>query len=54
MSHMSSLQSPLVAMEKGQLKKNPATSPILKRAIKPHMSIKAVQLLEFLPNTSKE
>jgi hypothetical protein len=54
MSHMSSLQSPLVAMEKGQLKKNPATSPILKRAIKPHMSIKAVQLLEFFLNISKE
>jgi hypothetical protein len=51
---MSSPLSPLVAMERGQLKKNPATSPIPKRAIKPHMSIKAVQLLEFLPNTSKE
>jgi hypothetical protein len=50
---MSSPQSPLVAMEKGQLKKNPATNPILKRA-KPHMSIKAVQLLEFLLNISKE
>jgi hypothetical protein len=44
---MSSHLSPLVAMERGQLKKNPATSPISKRAIKPHMSIKAVQLLEF-------
>jgi hypothetical protein len=54
MRHMSSLQSPLVAMERGQLKKNPATSPILKRAIKPHMSTKAAQLLEFLLNTSKE
>jgi hypothetical protein len=51
---MSSHPSPLVAMERGQLKKNPATSPIPKRAIKPHMSIKVVQLLEFLLNTSKE
>jgi hypothetical protein len=39
---------------KGLAKKNPATSPIPKRAIKPHMSIKAVQLLEFLLNTNKE
>jgi hypothetical protein len=41
-------------MERGQQKKNSATSPILKGAIKPHMSIKAVQLLEFLGNISKE
>jgi hypothetical protein len=41
-------------MERGQQKKNPATNPIPKRAIKPHMSIKAVQLLVFLLNTSKE
>jgi hypothetical protein len=54
MRHMSSHPSPLVAMERGQQKKNPATSPIPKTAIKPHMSIKAVQLLEFLLNTSKE
>jgi hypothetical protein len=54
MKHMRSYPGPLVTMERGQLKKNPATSPIPKRAIKPHMSIKAVQLLEFLLNTSKE
>jgi hypothetical protein len=51
---MSSPLSLLVAMERGQQKKNPATSPIPKGAIKPHMSIKVVQLLEFLLNTSKE
>jgi hypothetical protein len=51
---MSSHLSPLVAMERGQQKKNPSTSPIQKKAIKPHMSIKAVQLLEFLLNTSNE
>jgi hypothetical protein len=51
---MSSHPSPLVAMERGQQKKNPATSPIPKTAIKPHMSIEAVQLLEFLLNTIKE
>jgi hypothetical protein len=51
---MSSPLSPLVAMERGQQKKNPATSPIPKRAIKPHMSIKAIQLLEFLLNINKE
>jgi hypothetical protein len=54
MKLMSSLQSPLVAMERGQQKENPATSPILKGATKPLMSIKAVQLLEFLLNISKE
>jgi hypothetical protein len=54
MRHMSSPLSPLLAMERGQQKKNSATSPILKGAIKPHMSIKAVQLLEFLGNISKE
>jgi hypothetical protein len=54
MRHMSSHPSPLVAMERGQQKKNPTTSPIPKRAIKPHMSIKAVQLLVSLLNTSKE
>jgi hypothetical protein len=52
--HMSIHPSPLVAMERGQQKKTPAISPIPKRAIKPHMSIKAVQLLVFLLNTSKE
>jgi hypothetical protein len=41
-------------MERDQQKKNPATSPIPKRAIKPHMSIKVVLLLEFLLNLSKE
>jgi hypothetical protein len=54
MKHMSSPLSLLVAMERGQLKKNPATSPILKRAIKPPISTKAVQLLVFLLNISKE
>jgi hypothetical protein len=51
---MSSHPSLLVAMERGQLKKNLATSPIPKRAIKPHMSIKADPLLMFLLNISKE
>jgi hypothetical protein len=54
MRHMRSHPSPLVAMERGQQKKNPTTSPIPKRATKPHMSIKDVQLLVFLLNTSKE
>jgi hypothetical protein len=54
MRHMSSHPSLLVAMERGQLKKNLATSPIPKRAIKPHMSIKADPLLVFLLNISKE
>jgi hypothetical protein len=39
---------------KGQAKGKPHYKPIPKRAIKPHMSIKAVQLLVFLLNTSKE
>jgi hypothetical protein len=41
-------------MERGQPKKDPATSPIPKRAIKPPMSTKAAQLLEFLLNINKE
>jgi hypothetical protein len=41
-------------MERGQLKKNLATSPIPKRAIKPLMSIKADPLLVFLLNISNE
>jgi hypothetical protein len=48
MKHMSNPPSLLVVMERGQLKKNLATSPIPKRAIKPPMSTKAAQLLEFL------
>jgi hypothetical protein len=52
--HMSSHPSLLVAMERGQQKKNLATSPIPKRAIKPHMSIKADPLLVSLLNISKE
>jgi hypothetical protein len=52
--HMSSHPSLLVAMERGQQKKNLDISPIPKRAIKPHMSIKAVLLLASLLNTSKE
>jgi hypothetical protein len=54
MKHMSSPLSLLVAMERGQLRKNPDTSPIPKRAIKPPISTKAAQLLEFLLNISKE
>jgi hypothetical protein len=56
MKLMSSHPNPslLVAMERGQQKKNLDISPIPKRAIKPHMSIKAVLLLASLLNTSKE
>jgi hypothetical protein len=54
MKHMSSPLSLLVVMERGQLRKNPDTSPIPKRAIKPPMSTKAAQLLEFLLNINKE
>jgi hypothetical protein len=54
MKLMSSHPNLLVAMERGQLKKNLAISPIPKGATKPHMSIKAVLLLAFLLNTSKE
>jgi hypothetical protein len=54
MKLMSSHLNLLVAMERGQQKKNLATSPIPKRAIKPPMSTKAVPLLVFLPSTSKE
>jgi hypothetical protein len=54
MKHMSNPLSLLVVMERGQQKKNPATSPIPKGAIKPPMSTKAAQLLEFLLNINKE
>jgi hypothetical protein len=54
MKLMSSHPNLLVAMERGQQKKNLATSPIPKRAIKPPMSIKAVSLLVSLPSISKE
>jgi hypothetical protein len=54
MKLMSSHPNLLVAMERGQQKKNLATSPIPKRAIKPPMSIKVVPLLVSLPSTSKE
>jgi hypothetical protein len=54
MRHMSSHPSLLIAMERGQLKKDLAISPIPKRAIKPLMSIKADLLLVFLLNISKE
>jgi hypothetical protein len=54
MKHMSNPPSLLVVMERGQPKRDPATSPIPKRAIKPPMSTKAAQLLEFLLNISKE
>jgi hypothetical protein len=52
-----SVSSPLnllVTMERGQQKKNLATSLTPRRATKPLMSIKAVPLLASLPNTSKE
>jgi hypothetical protein len=51
---MSRHPSLLVVMERGQLKKNFATRPIPKGAIKPHMSIKANPLLVFLLNICKE
>jgi hypothetical protein len=51
---MSSHSSLLVAMKRGQLKKNLAISPIPKRAIKPHMFIKADPLLVSLLNIGKE
>jgi hypothetical protein len=54
MRHMSSHLNLLVAMGRGQLKRKPATSLTPKRAAKPPISIKAVPLLAFLPNTSKE
>jgi hypothetical protein len=54
MKLMSNPPSLLVVMERGQPKRDPATSPIPKRATKPPMSTKAAQLLEFLPNISKE
>jgi hypothetical protein len=44
----------LVAMERGQQKKNFATSLTPKRATKPPMSTKVVPLLVFLPSISKE
>jgi hypothetical protein len=54
MKPMSNPLSLLVVMKRGQLKRDPATSPIPKRAIKPPISTKPAQLLEFLLNTSKE
>jgi hypothetical protein len=54
MTPMSSHLSLLAAMGRGQLKRNPATSLIPRKATKPPMFIKAVPLLTFLPNTSKE
>jgi hypothetical protein len=54
MKPISNPLSLLVVMEKGQPKKAPATSPIPKRAIKPPISTKAAQLLEFLLNIGKE
>jgi hypothetical protein len=51
---MSSHPNLLVAMERGQQKKNLATSLTPKRATKPPMSTKVVPLLVFLPSTSKE
>jgi hypothetical protein len=54
MKLMSSHPNLLVAMERGQQKKNLATSPIPKGAIKPPMSIKADPLLVSLLNISKE
>jgi hypothetical protein len=54
MKPMSSHLNLLVAMGRGQLKRKPTTSLIPKRATKPPMFIKAVPLLAFLLNTSKE
>jgi hypothetical protein len=54
MKLMNNPPSLLVVMERGQPKKDLATSPIPKRATKPPMSTKAAQLLEFLLNISKE
>jgi hypothetical protein len=54
MKPISNPLSLLVVMERGQPKKAPATSPIPKRAIKPPISTKAAQLLEFLLNIGKE
>jgi hypothetical protein len=54
MKHMSNPPSLLVVMERGQPKRDPATSSIPKRAIKPPMSTKGAQLLKFLLNISKE
>jgi hypothetical protein len=54
MKLMSSHSNLLVAMARGQQKKNLATSLTPKRATKPPMSTKAVLLLVFLPSTSKE
>jgi hypothetical protein len=51
---MSSHLSLLSAMGRGQLKRNPATNLIPRKATKPPMFIKAVPLLAFLPYTSKE
>jgi hypothetical protein len=54
MTPMSSPPSLLAVMGRGQLKRKLGTSLIPKRATKPPMCIKAVPLLAFLPNTSKE
>jgi hypothetical protein len=54
MKPMSSHLNLLVAMERGQQKKNLATSLTPKRATKPPLSTKAVPLIVFLPSTSKE
>jgi hypothetical protein len=54
MKHMSNHLNLLVAMGRDQQKRKPATSLTPKRATKPPMSIKAVPLLAFLLNTSKE
>jgi hypothetical protein len=54
MTPMSSHLSLLIAMGRGQLERKPATSLTPKRVTKPPTSIKAVSLLTFLLNTSKE
>jgi hypothetical protein len=54
MTPMSSHLSLLVAMGRGQLKRKLATSLTPKRVTKTPMSIKAVPLLAFLLDTSKE
>jgi hypothetical protein len=54
MKPMSNPLNLLVAMGRDRQKRKPAPSLTPKRATKPPMSIKAVPLLAFLPNTSKE
>jgi hypothetical protein len=54
MTPMSSHSSLLAAMGRGQLKRKLGTSLIPRKVTRPPMFTKAVPLLTFLPNTSKE